>query len=382
MKRRNFIRTLGMGMIAAGVGVTGSATAENLFYSTKNKLPRWRGFNLLDYFSPYREAGGSVTTDQDLKWMADWGFDFVRLPIAYPRYIIFDPSRDITPDDVLHFDEKEIDNIQSLVERANDCGLHVSLNLHRAPGFCVNAGFNEPYNLWKDKEAQEAFYEHWSMWAKRFKHLSPREISFDLVNEPCLREDMNDQHSQRGPVPGQLYREVAQKSLNAIRQHNPQHLVIADGNNVGNDPIPEIFDLDIGQSCRGYYPHYISHYRAPWVWKNPDEAPKPVWPGVIDGKYFNRKILEEFYAPWIDAVNKGVGVHCGECGCWKETPHEVFLAWFEDVLDILTQHGIGYALWNFRGDFGILDSGRKDVKYEDWYGHRLDRELLTLLRKY
>jgi hypothetical protein len=44
-----------------------------------------------------------------------------------------------------------------------------------------------------------------------------------------------------------------------------------------------------------------------------------------------------------------------------------------------TENGIGYALWNFRGDFGILDSGRKDIQYEDWYGHKLDRKMLKLL---
>ena len=43
------------------------------------------------------------------------------------------------------------------------------------------------------------------------------------------------------------------------------------------------------------------------------------------------------------------------------------------MLEILTGHGIGYALWNFRGSFGLLDSGRKDVEYEDWHGHQLDR---------
>ncbi len=48
--------------------------------------------------------------------------------------------------------------------------MHVSLNLHRAPGFCVNAGFNEPYNLWLDQEAQDAFYYHWSMWAEKYKN--------------------------------------------------------------------------------------------------------------------------------------------------------------------------------------------------------------------
>jgi len=159
-------------------------------------------------------------------------------------------------------------------------------------------------------------------------------------------------------------------------------MVIDDGNDVGVKVIPEIFDLPIGQSFRGYFPHYISHYRAPWVFKNPDDAPQPVWPGKIDGKEFNRKSIEDFYKPWIEAVKSGVGVHCGECGCWNATPHDVFLAWFNDVLGVLSENGIGFALWEFNGTFGILNSERKDVQYEDWHGQKLDRKLLTLLQKY
>lgn len=33
------------------------------------------------------------------------------------------------------------------------------------------------------------------------------------------------------------------------------------------------------------------------------------------------------------------------------------------------------------GDFGILDSERKDVAYEDWHGHLLDRKMLDLLQE-
>ncbi len=81
-------------------------------------------------------------------------------------------------------------------------------------------------------------------------------------------------------------------------------------------------------------------------------------------------------------MKKGIGVHCGEGGCYSKTPHHVFMAWFSDVMDILKGHGIGYSLWNFRGSFGILDSDRADVEYEDWHGHKLDRKLLTLLQEH
>ena len=380
MQRREFIRTTSLS--TAGVSMAGAMSALEIPKKIKNNLPRWKGFNLLDWFTPMAGRDNQNTTEEDLKWMADWGFDFVRLPMAYPRFIKYDKSKNVTPSDVVNFDDKEVDKVQALVEKANKYGLHVSLNLHRAPGFCVNAGFNEPYNLWEDKEAREAFYIHWGMWAKRFALLSPKQISFDLVNESCTRADMNDQFSRRGAIPGPLYWEVAKKAAETIRSYNKKHRVIADGNNVGSDVIPEIFDLDIAQSCRGYFPHYVSHCRAPWVYKNPDDAPMPFWPGEIDGKKFSRENLVKFYAPWIEAVKKGIGVHCGECGCWRETPHPVFLAWFGDVISVLTENGIGYALWNFRGDFGILDSGRKDADYKDWFGHKLDVKLLELLKKY
>src|ERR1700742_2945225 len=100
---------------------------------------------------------------------------------------------------------------------ANKYIMHVSLNLHRAPGYCINAGFYEPFNLWTDQQAQDAFYFHWQLRAKRYKNVSSKKISFDLVNEPSMREDMNNQHSKSGPVPGDIYRKVAKSAAEAIR---------------------------------------------------------------------------------------------------------------------------------------------------------------------
>jgi len=382
MNRRLFLKNTSMA--AAAAALAGKKVLASSPQAVKNKLPRWKGFNLLDLFSPTppRNPGSNKTTEDDLKWMSDWGFDFVRIPMAYPRYLSFDRTRDITKDEMLNFDPKVLEEIDQLIFMAHKYKLHVSLNLHRGPGYCINAGFHEPFNLWKDKEAQDAFNAHWSMWAERYKNISPDKLSFDLLNEPAYIEDMNDQFAQKGPVPGEIYRRVAQGASEAIRKANKDRLIVADGNSGGSNVIPELTDLNIAQSCRAYYPHYVSHYQASWVWKDPSQAPMPVWPGTIDGKQFGRAQLEEFYKPWIELVGKGVGVHCGEGGCYNKTPHPVFLAWFGDILDILTQHKIGYALWNFRGDFGILDSGRKDIEYTDWYGHKLDNKLLALLKKY
>lgn len=380
MQRRSFLKHTGL--ITLGLSLAEKAALAAMHSKFVNKLPKWKGFNLLDFFSPNPAPATRPTTEEHFKWMRDWGFDFVRVPIAYPYYLQFDRSKNITPEDIYHVDKQKVDEIRALVAMAHKYDMHVSLNLHRAPGYCINAGFHEPYNLWTDTAAQDAFYWHWNMWANLYKNVSRKKISFDLLNEPSMREDMNDQHSRAGAVPGEVYRKVAKGALEAIRKENPDHLVIADGNSVGNSVTPELIDLDLAQSCRGYYPHAISHYKAPWANKDPDHLPEPLWPGQVGNQYLSRPMLESYYKPWIELAQKGVGVHCGECGAWNKTPHGVFIAWFSDVLDILSANQIGFATWNFIGDFGILDSGREDVIYEDWYGHKLDRRLLDLMKKH
>ena len=51
-------------------------------------FPRWKGFNILGMFcsrescyNDFRSPGYFV--EEDFKMMADWGFDFVRLPLSY-----------------------------------------------------------------------------------------------------------------------------------------------------------------------------------------------------------------------------------------------------------------------------------------------------------
>jgi endoglucanase len=385
LQRRAFLRNVGLATIGGLTGCTkvipelASFAEKNT--SSKNKLPKWKGFNIPDFFQPDPWYVGSHTPEEFFKWVADWGFDFIRIPVAYPAYLNFTPyQKYITAEDVYRIDENKVNQIEKTIYLAQKYNLHVSLNLHRAPGYCVSTGYHEPYNLWTEQNAQDAFVHHWSFWAKRFRNISYKKISFDLVNEPCYRENVNDTSSKTTAVPGAIYRTVAQAAATIIRNENPSSYVIADGNNGGSDVVPELADLNIGQSCRGYYPFEISHYKAPWVYPDPAYQPTPLWPGTVGGRYFSKAVLEEYYKPWLNMVKQGVGVHCGECGCVKDTPHDVFLAWFGDVLDILTTNGIGFALWELKGDFGILNSNRADVQYEDWYGYKLDKKLLTMLQ--
>jgi endoglucanase len=336
----------------------------------KNKLPRWRGFNLLEKFTAddASKSGkfGRINhpfEKTDFQWISEWGFDFVRLPMSYHCWS--------GPDRWLEMDEEVLAQVDEAIGFGQQYGIHVCINLHRAPGYCVNPP-PEPSSLWRDADALEACSHHWRAFAQRYRGIPSTQLSFDLLNEPMApSEAMSRSDHER----------VIRTLVTVIREQDPERLIIADGLGYGNDPIPELADLGIAQSCRAYLPMGISHYQAPWV--GGERFPEPKWPGGDHfGQVWDRARLEAHYADWARLMSQGVGVHCGEGGCFSKTPHTVFISWFRDVLEILGSHDIGFALWNFRGDFGVLDSGRNDVQYTDWHGHRLDRSLLQLLQSH
>jgi endoglucanase len=54
-------------------------------------------------------------------------------------------------------------------------------------------------------------------------------------------------------------------------------------------------------------------------------------------------------------------------------------AWMGDLLALWKEADWGWVMWNLRGEFGIVDSEREDVAYENFHGHKLDRRTLELL---
>jgi endoglucanase len=108
----------------------------------------------------------------------------------------------------------------------------------------------------------------------------------------------------------------------------------------------------------------------------------PTWPlKDRQGRIYDRAALAATFRPWADLPRQGIPIHFGEMGCYKHTPPNIVLAWFDDTLDVLNDLHTGWALWNLRGPDGILDTERPGTKFEDWHGHQLDRPLLNLLQK-
>ena len=366
MDRRDFLKTSGAVAAASIVGLI----AWEMARPKKPTIifPCYRGFNLLEKFGEWGPR--AKFKEEDFEIMTEWGFDFARIPMSYWRWA--------SKDDWFKIDEEVIKDIDEVVELGKKYKIHINLNLHRIPGYCINDRKKEPVDLYEDtpenmQKAMEGAIFHWKMFAKRYKGIPNSQLSFDLINEPP---------STKKETP---HVRVVTALVNAIREEDPARLIVSDGKDVGRTPIFGIADLGVVQSTRGYSPGAVTHYKADWVKKSVSESSKvPVWPlktddgKVVDKAYLKTKLID----PWIPLVKKGVPVHVGEWGCYNKTPHDVALAWMKDVLSLWKEVGWGHALWNLRGDFGVLDSARADVQYENYKGHKLDRKMLELIKAY
>jgi aryl-phospho-beta-D-glucosidase BglC (GH1 family) len=88
------------------------------------------------------------------------------------------------------------------------------------------------------------------------------------------------------------------------------------------------------------------------------------------------------FQPWLDTMNSGVGVMVGEWGAHNQGPHDVVLAWMKDWLSVWKQHGVGWAMWNFTGSFGIVNNGYHGIQYHSFEGYDIDQPMLDLLNQY
>lgn len=324
-------------------------------------MPRY-GFNFQWMFS-YHGQPPAAADERALDFMAKYGFDFVRVPTDYNFW-----TKDF---DYFAPDEAVFTFLDGYLAACQARGLQLCLNLHRAPGYCINRNDREKHNLWRDSVAQDAFVFLWETFARRYQGVSSADLSFDLINEPAA---VGDHGLTRANHAALIRRATA-----AIRAIDPGREIVIDGLDGGNLAMPELAALDVIQSGRGYQPMPVSHWGAQW-WTGWKTAPGPVYPGTQwDGKTWDKAVLHQSYADWRALAAQGVKVHIGEFGCYNQTPNDVALRWFTDLLGLFQQYGWGYSLWEFEGVFGIIGHSRQGARLEPLDGYAVDRDLFDLL---
>ncbi|MBI2516320.1 MAG: cellulase family glycosylhydrolase [Opitutae bacterium] len=357
MTRRQF-------MLGAAAAAAAALLPRALQAAPPPVAPRWRGFNLTEmsgWMSPPRFE------ESDFALMAEWGFNFARLPVSYWCWS--------QPAHWEAIDERALVPLDEAIEWGRQYGIHLNLCLHRIPGYCVNEREREPEQLFTGKlpaspRALAVAVQHWEFLARRYRQVPSGRLSFDLLNEPPFMTE----HTE--------YVQICRALIAAIRAVSPERLIFVDGADIGQTPVLALLPDNVIQSTRGYLPKMVSHYTAQWVPEREFESREvPTWPMTDQRgiRWDKEKLRAELIEKWQPLVRRGGRVHVGEWGCYSRTPHAACLGWMTDMLDLWQEAGWGWSMWNLRGDFGVMDSRRSDVKYESFHGHQLDRRMLELL---
>ena len=321
----------------------------------------WRGVNAVTmFYAPWNrteEAACGRYFDSEFALFRKLGLNFARVMMDYRFFI--------SADDWEHWLEDGLAKVDDVVEYGRRHGIHVSLNLVRAPGkvaFPAEPGVN---TITTDKVALEAFKRIWAEFARRYRGIPNSELSFNPLNEPSWKEAD--------------FIRVFDETIAAIRKEDPGRFVVLDGNDVGKRPVPHFFKVPLtAQAFRGYQPHRFTHCG---VWYG-GAAPFSVhWPKGPEDKamqWVTRGLDWEMNLK--NGIPKGYPAMIGEFGVYAKVDHASALKFIEHQTSEWRKRGFGWAIWDYDGRFGFVDSDRKDAEYIEVDGRKIDKKMLDLLR--
>jgi endoglucanase len=73
-------------------------------------------------------------------------------------------------------------------------------------------------------------------------------------------------------------------------------------------------------------------------------------------------IRHHFKKPIAAGKKYNLPLYCGEWGCLNTVPEAARLQWYNDMKKVLEENNIGWATWDYKGGFGIIDRNKKEEK--------------------
>ncbi|NQT24404.1 cellulase family glycosylhydrolase [candidate division KSB1 bacterium] len=325
------------------------------FLTTEKKFTVQRGTNISHWLSQSDRRGEERVawfTEKDVAYLASLGFDHLRIPVDEEQ--LWDEAGN-----------KELEAfalLQSSLDWSEKYGLRAIVDLHILRSHYFNA-IDIP--LWTDPAAQDHFVQLWRELSTELKDRPAHLVAYELMNE-AVAEDPDD------------WNQLVARAFSVVREQEPERVIVIGSNRW---QIVDTFDVlkvpendpNILLSFHFYTPMTFTHHQASW-WRNGGEYTGPVkYPGLIveekdlDGfpenvqettrnnnGVFNADTLEAMLEkPLKKREELGLPLYCGEWGCLPTVPEKDRMQWYTDMRTMLEKNDIGWATWDYKGDFGI-----------------------------
>ena len=372
---------LRLGCLAFLFALALSAAAEEHAAGVKTAFARVqhlkRGINAAEWFAQSASDYSAARTDRyidaaDIALMAKLGFDHVRLSIdAVPL--------EQWPHGADGLNAEFTGRLDKMVDAMLANGLAVEIDLHPEDSY--------KQQLQAGDYPVDRLTMLWRRLAGHYAGRDPERVFFEILNEP----EVHDAYRWAG---------IQARVAAAIRETAPRHTIIATGPNYSDIvdllAMHPLADGNVIYTFHFYDPHEFTHQGAGWGeswWSYTHGIPYPAteesmaellkqvpdgvsryklegyWLGHWDGH--RMKLLIDEAAAWGKA--NGAPLICNEFGAYREfTEVQSRMNWIRDVRTALEADGIGWAMWDYRGGFGV-------VRKEDGQPAKVDEKVVEAL---
>lgn len=317
-----------------------------------------RGTNISHWLSQCDRRGDArraFFTRADVRRLADWGFDHLRLPIDEEQ--MWDAAG--------HPEPEAFDLLESALDWTEQAGMKAVVDLHILRShYFISA--SEP-KLFTDPAEAGRFADLWRQLSARLCRRANDRVAYELMNE-AVATDPQD------------WNRVALGAFQAIRLLEPGRTIVL-GSNRWNSAltfeqlqVPD--DRETILTFHYYLPMLVTHHRANW-WPEGSFYEGPIqYPGTpiaaaelarvpepgrsrlaaLNAPYDRTRMVADIAQPLAVARRTGLPLYCGEFGAIALAPQPVRVAWYRDLIAVFDEHQIAWANWDYKGGFALIDS--------------------------
>ncbi|MBN1899208.1 MAG: cellulase family glycosylhydrolase [Spirochaetes bacterium] len=254
----------------------------------------------------YRTYVDNYVTEQDIKYLAGLGINFVRIPFWYRA--LFDKK----------YSEKELFYLDKLIKWCKKYKIYVLIDLHGAPGGQSQdspiLGERSDNRLWDNKENIQKTVTIWQTIAKKYKN-EKTVIGYDLLNEAMGAPSIHD------------LMDIYDLLYKAIRKIDTRHIIFIEDALKGVYRLPQPEERGWDNVCYSF--HFYPTFGQPDNMDRVKEASEIVLPSL-------RAAQEQLNVPF----------HIGEFNSMTMTKGGVeFLRWY---MRIFMDYGWSWNIWNYK----------------------------------
>ncbi len=205
---------------------------------------RGTNFHNQNYFGQYQTVEHSK---RDFAQVRQMGMNVIRFNVAYQFF-----EKDETP---YQYDPQALVWLDQQIAWAKEAGVYLILNLHYVPGQF------ETGQLLSDPEQQARAAALWKLLAERYRDETSI-AGYDLINEPM-------------GISASAYQPFVQKLVDAIREVDPNHMLIVEAINTYTPQFVLIEDNNVMYDFHFYHPIDLTHENVgggPTTGNYPDES--------------------------------------------------------------------------------------------------------------